>query len=137
MSGITRRAVIAASAIAAAAAPIRSFAAAPPAKRQAPGAYRFRLGAYQLTAIYDGLWPVKIEDNFIRNASNAQVEASLAAAFLPPGILQINFTALVVNTGRKLVLIDTGTAGQIVDSAGTLSTISPSPASSRPRSTPS
>ncbi len=78
------------------------------------------LGAYQMTAIYDGLWPLKIEDNFIRNASNAEVEASLAAAFLPPGILQINFTALLVNTGRKLVLIDTGTAGQIVDSAGTL-----------------
>ncbi len=73
-----------------------------------------------MTAIYDGLWPLKIEDNFIRNASNAEVEASLAAAFLPPGILQINFTALLVNTGRKLVLIDTGTAGQIVDSAGTL-----------------
>ena len=120
MSGISRRTVIAASAIAAAAVPVRSFAAAPPAKRQASGAYRFRLGSYQLTAIYDGLWPVKIEDNFIRNASNAEVEASLAAAFLPPGILQINFTALLVNTGRNLVLIDTGTAGQIVDSAGTL-----------------
>ena len=120
MSAITRRTLIAGSAIAAAAVPVRSFAAAPPAKRQASGAYRFRLGSYQLTAIYDGLWPVKIEDNFIRNASNTEVEAALAAAFLPPGMLQINFTALLVNTGRKLVLIDTGTAGQIVDSAGTL-----------------
>ena len=120
MSAVTRRAVIAASAIAAAALPIPSFAAAPPAKRQAGGAYRFRLGAYQLTAIYDGLWPLKIDDNFIRNASNTEVEAALAAAFLPPGILQINFTALLVNTGHRLVLIDTGTAGQIVDSAGTL-----------------
>jgi glyoxylase-like metal-dependent hydrolase (beta-lactamase superfamily II) len=120
MSAITRRAVIAASAVAAAAVPTLSFAAAPPAKRQAGGAYRFKLGAYQLTALYDGLWPLKIEDNFIRNASNAEVEASLAAAFLPPGILQINFTALLVNTRRRLVLIDTGTAGQIVDSAGTL-----------------
>src|SRR5215207_5775339 len=106
MSAITRRAVIAASAVAAAAAPTLSFpnlsfAAAPAAKQQAPGAYRFRLGAYELTAIYDGLWPLKIDDNFIRNASNAEVEASLAAAFLPPGILQINFTALLVNTGRR------------------------------------
>ena len=120
MRTVTRRTLIAASAIAAAAAPIKSFAAAPLAKRQAGGAYRFKLGSYQLTAIYDGLWPLKIEDNFIRNASNAEVDAALAAAFLPPGILQINFTALLVNTGRKLVLIDTGTAGQIVDSAGTL-----------------
>ena len=120
MSTLTRRTLIAASAIAAAAVPIRSFAATAPAKRQASGAYRFRLGSYQLTAIYDGLWPVKIEGKFVRNASTAEVEAAVAAAFLPPGVLQINFTALLVNTGRKLVLIDTGTAGQIVDSAGTL-----------------
>jgi glyoxylase-like metal-dependent hydrolase (beta-lactamase superfamily II) len=39
---------------------------------------------------------------------------------LPPDILPITFTALLVNTGAKLVLIDTGTAGQITDSAGTL-----------------
>jgi glyoxylase-like metal-dependent hydrolase (beta-lactamase superfamily II) len=32
----------------------------------------------------------------------------------------VSFTALLVNTGEKLVLIDTGTAGQITDSAGTL-----------------
>jgi glyoxylase-like metal-dependent hydrolase (beta-lactamase superfamily II) len=48
------------------------------------------------------------------------VDAALAAAFLPPGILPVTFTALLVNTGTKLVLIDTGTAGQITDSAGTL-----------------
>jgi glyoxylase-like metal-dependent hydrolase (beta-lactamase superfamily II) len=120
MSAVARRTVIVGSAAAAAALSVRSFAGTPPAKRQAPGAYRFRLGSYQLTAVYDGLWPVKIEDNFIRNAGNAEVEAALAAAFLPPGILQINFTAIVVNTGNKLVLIDTGTAGQIVDSAGAL-----------------
>jgi glyoxylase-like metal-dependent hydrolase (beta-lactamase superfamily II) len=121
MSGITRRTFVAAPALigAAALAPV-AIAKAPPAKAQAPGVYRFALGSYQLTALYDGLWPVKIEDNFIRNAANAEVEASLAEAFLPPGVLQVNFTALLVNTGAKLVLIDTGTAGQIVDSAGTL-----------------
>ena len=33
-------------------------------------------------------------------------------------MLPISFTALLVNTGRKLVLIDTGTAGQVLLSNG-------------------
>lgn len=97
-----------------------AFAAAPLAKTQSPGVHRIKFGAFQLTALYDGLWPVKIDENFVRNASNADVDAALRAAFLAPGILPVSFTALLVNTGTKLVLIDTGTAGQIVDSAGTL-----------------
>jgi glyoxylase-like metal-dependent hydrolase (beta-lactamase superfamily II) len=97
-----------------------ALAAAPIANTQAAGAYRFRLGDYQLTALYDGLWPVKIDEHFIRNASAAEVDAALGASFLPPRVLPISFTALLVNTGSKLVLIDTGTAGQIVDSAGAL-----------------
>src|SRR5690348_9295396 len=95
-------------------------ASGPIANTQGPGAYRFRLGDYQLTALYDGLWPVKIDEHFIRNASAAEVDAALAAAFLPPRILPISFTALLVNTGRRLVLIDTGTAGQIADTAGVM-----------------
>jgi glyoxylase-like metal-dependent hydrolase (beta-lactamase superfamily II) len=46
------------------------------------------------------------------------VNKALATAFLTPNVLPISFTALLVNTGAKLVLIDTGTAGQITDSAG-------------------
>jgi glyoxylase-like metal-dependent hydrolase (beta-lactamase superfamily II) len=97
-----------------------AFAAAPLAARQGPGIYRTRIGSFELTALYDGIWPVKIDDDFVRNASRADVDAALEAAFLPPDILPISFTALLVNTGSKLVLIDTGTAGQITDSAGTL-----------------
>lgn len=118
LSGLTRRAVIAAPAVIAGALP--ALAKAPFAKIQAPGVYRFRLGGIELTALYDGIWPVKIEDDFIRNATKAEVDAALSAAFLTPGILPISFTALLVNTGSRLVLIDTGTAGQITDSAGSL-----------------
>lgn len=98
----------------------RAFAAAPPARQQGPGVYRLKLGSYQLTALYDGIWPIKIDEDFVRNASSAEVDEALAAGFLPPGILPVSFTALLVNTGTKLVLIDTGTAGQITDSAGAL-----------------
>jgi glyoxylase-like metal-dependent hydrolase (beta-lactamase superfamily II) len=93
-------------------------AAAPVATAQGPGLYRYRLGDVQLTALYDGIWYLPIDDKFVRNASGDDVNRALAAAFLPPSVLPISFTALLVNTGGKLVLIDTGTAGQIVDSAG-------------------
>ena len=95
---------------------------APKALTQGPGVYRHKLGDYQLTALYDGLWPLKIDDKFVRNADNAAVNAALAAAFLPPNILPVSFTVLLVNTGSKLILIDAGTAGQIADTAGFLMT---------------
>jgi glyoxylase-like metal-dependent hydrolase (beta-lactamase superfamily II) len=97
-----------------------ALAAAPMAPAQGPGVYRRALGSYQLTALYDGLWQVKLDEHFVSNASAAQVDEALATGFLAPGVLPVSFTALLVNTGTKLVLIDTGTAGQITDSAGSL-----------------
>lgn len=121
-TALTRRRLLAGSATTAAASTFggAADATAPIAKTQGSGVYRYRLGDYQLTALYDGLWPIPIDDDFVRNASRTQVDKALAAGFLPPGILPISFTALLVNTGAKLVLIDTGTAGQITDTAGSL-----------------
>ncbi len=73
-----------------------------------------------MTALYDGTWFLPIDDKFVHNASATQVNDALSAAFLPPSVLPISFTALLVNTGSKLVLIDTGTAGQITDTAGVM-----------------
>ncbi|MEI9806013.1 MAG: MBL fold metallo-hydrolase [Pseudolabrys sp.] len=109
---------MASSALAAGRLALPAYAAAPLSAAQSPGVYRYKLGDYQLTAIYDGTWYLPIDDKFVRNASGGNVNEALAVAFLPPSILPISFTALLVNTGTKLVLIDTGTAGQITDSAG-------------------
>ena len=49
----------------------------------------------------------------MRNASAAEVDKALTDSFLQPGIVPTSFTALLVNTGSKLVLIDTGTGGQL------------------------
>ena len=119
MVALSRRSLLTASALAGlgVAAP-PAGAAAPVATAQGPGVYRYRLGDFQLTALYDGIWYLPIDDKFVRNASGGEVNQALAAAFLPPSVLPISFTALLVNTGAKLVLIDTGTAGQIADSAG-------------------
>ena len=118
MPDIDRRALIAGSAAALAIRP--SFAAAPKAALQGPGAYRLKLGDYQLTAIDDGTWFLKIDDGFVRNADSAAVNRALAAAFLPPNVLPVSFTVLVINTGSKLVMIDAGTGGQVADTAGVL-----------------
>ena len=120
MSTLDRRSFLAASALTAGAAmlPRVGDAAAPFARAQGPGAYRYKLGAYEITALYDGIWYLPIDGKFIRNANGAQVNKALSAAFLPPNILPITITALMVNTGSKLVLIDTGSAGQITDTAG-------------------
>ena len=120
MSALTRRSLLTAGALGAAALALPASAAAPKAKVQGPGAYRYKLGDYQLTALFDGIWYLPIDEKFVHNASGAQVNDALAAAFLPPRILPISFTALLVNTGAKLVLIDTGTAGQITDTAGVM-----------------
>ncbi|HSL79867.1 MAG TPA: MBL fold metallo-hydrolase [Pseudolabrys sp.] len=121
MTALDRRTFLAGSALLAGAALTPPAAArAPSATAQGSGVYRYNLGSYQLTALYDGVWYVPIDEKFVRNASSADVNDALAAAFLPPKILPISFTALLVNTGAKLVLIDTGTAGQIADTAGSL-----------------
>jgi glyoxylase-like metal-dependent hydrolase (beta-lactamase superfamily II) len=121
MRDVTRRSLIAGSAVAALPAladPAR--ATAPAAGRQVPGLYRYRIGAFELTALYDGVWYRPIGDTFILNARFDDVRHALSDAFMPKDKLATPFTTLVVNTGRQLVLLDTGTGGQIAPTAGTL-----------------
>jgi len=122
MPTLTRRNLLAGSAAAAAFASRADLAAAaePAAAKQAPGIYRYKIGSYELTALYDGIWYRPITDKFIRNAPFAEVERALSDAFMPADKLATPFTTLIVNTGSKLVLVDTGTGGQIGPQAGVL-----------------
>jgi glyoxylase-like metal-dependent hydrolase (beta-lactamase superfamily II) len=121
MTCVTRRELVIGSALGAMLGPLKAaHAAAPPVGKEAPGIYRYRLGTFEITALYDGIWYRPITDKFIRNAPFAEVEHVLAEAFMPADKLATPFTTLVVNTGQRLVLIDTGTGGQIAPSAGVL-----------------
>ena len=122
MADITRRTLLAGSALAAAAGipPGSAAATAPAAGRQFAGVYRYRVGDYELTALYDGVWNLPIDETFVRNAAFADVRKALNDVFLPPDRLPIPFTTLVVNTGSKLVLLDTGTGGQLIGTAGSM-----------------
>src|SRR6266545_3244906 len=111
MTDLTRRTMLAGAA-AVAAAPLAATspagAAAPPAGKQAPSYYRYKVGDYELTAILDGVRQVKLDTSPIRNAKLEDVQALLAASYLPKDQVGFYFHPTLVNTGSKLVLLDTG-----------------------------
>ena len=59
----------------------------------------------------DGVNRFKFPDGFVANKSRDEINKGLAEAFLSPGpdMIAIPYTPIVVNTGSKLVVIDTGT----------------------------
>jgi glyoxylase-like metal-dependent hydrolase (beta-lactamase superfamily II) len=81
--------------------------AAASGSRQAPGFYRFKVGDIEVTAINDGVAPRSVE-GFIRNADINDVKKALRDAFLPETGYQNSYTTLVLQTGGRTVLIDTG-----------------------------
>jgi len=82
MHEVSRRSFLAASALAGAAFAAPANAAVPFAGVQGPGVYRFKLGDFQISAIFDGVWYLPIDDKLVRNASGPDVNQALAAAFL-------------------------------------------------------
>lgn len=114
MSELSRRTILrgaaAASALAFAPGGIApSRAAAPTAGKQAPGFYRYKLGDYEITVVTDGVNRFKFPDNFVANAKREEVNAALAASHLEQDMMSVPYTPIVVNTGSKLIVIDTGT----------------------------
>jgi glyoxylase-like metal-dependent hydrolase (beta-lactamase superfamily II) len=92
--------------------PIATQAAAPPAGKQAPGVYRYKVGTMEVTAVTDGARTFPLPDGFVKNMKKDEVNVGLEAAFMPKDTMTIPFTPIVVNTGSKLVLIDTGNGPQ-------------------------
>ena len=70
-----------------------------------------------MTAVYDGVWNRPIDEKFVPNVAFAEVQKALSDSFLPTDKLPVPFTALLVNTGARLVLLDTGTGGQFPGAA--------------------
>jgi glyoxylase-like metal-dependent hydrolase (beta-lactamase superfamily II) len=112
MTELTRRALLTGSAMAGAALYVGSTpalrAAAPPAGKQAPGIYRYKVGDYELTQIADGARTFPMPDNFVVNTTKDEALAAAEAAYMPKGMVTIPFNPMIVNTGSKLVAIDTG-----------------------------
>jgi len=114
MSEISRRHILAGAAAASATAltPLgapTAKAAAPMAGTQAPGWYRYKVGSYEITAVTDGRSTFKLPDTFVVNAKKDQVNEALAAAYMEKDMMTIPYTPIVINTGSKLIVMDTGT----------------------------
>jgi glyoxylase-like metal-dependent hydrolase (beta-lactamase superfamily II) len=112
--GMTRRRFLA-SAAALTAAPLavnpllRAHAAAPLLGPSRPAFYRFKLGSFEVTnildagAVIDGPWPIVGE-----NRPEAEVQQLMRENLLPEKKFQPGFTPTIVNTGKEVVLFDTG-----------------------------
>jgi glyoxylase-like metal-dependent hydrolase (beta-lactamase superfamily II) len=92
-------------------------AAAPMVQTQAPGFYRMALGDFEVTALFDGSFDLPV-DKLLKQPA-AKTDAALAKHFqsLP---VETSVNGFLINTGTKLVLIDTGTGGYSGPTSGTL-----------------
>lgn len=84
---------------------LNASAGAPMARTSAPGYYRFMLGNFEVTALSDGTVDLPVEQLLLEPA--AKTVAALDKAFLKTP-LQISDNAYLINTGKRLVLVDVG-----------------------------
>lgn len=81
-------------------------AKAPLLDTRAPAFYRFGLGDFQATVISDG--PLNFTTKIFRAAPDSDIGILLADEFLPTDTVRMEQNILVLNTGDKLVMFDTG-----------------------------
>jgi glyoxylase-like metal-dependent hydrolase (beta-lactamase superfamily II) len=83
-------------------------AAAPAAGTQNAGWYRYKVGDFEVTVVTDGQGSTPLPDSYVTNTPKDTVAKDLAALFLPNDKAIHTYTPVVINTGSKLVAIDTG-----------------------------
>jgi glyoxylase-like metal-dependent hydrolase (beta-lactamase superfamily II) len=115
----SRRDIILSAAVAGAALGLdKSLAIAAPARRQqtpdpAQGFVRYKVGAAECTALYDGIWEKAHDQKYFGNATLAEVKQALADAGLTTAFVPIPITVYVVKLNGKLILCDAGGGGQV------------------------
>jgi glyoxylase-like metal-dependent hydrolase (beta-lactamase superfamily II) len=89
-----------------------------PAGTQAPGIYRIKVGAYEVTVLNDGsgALPTKFFSGDADGAAKLLDNAFAGSKDMAP----TTFNAWLINTGDKLILVDTGYANAIGPLAGHL-----------------
>lgn len=92
---------------------IPAQASAPMVKTQ-PGFYRVMLGDFEITALNDGVVAYQTKQ-VLPTATPEQIKESLLENGLTDPV-GMSYNAFLINTGAKLILIDTGTGGKLPDS---------------------
>src|SRR5471032_3704279 len=91
--------------------------AAPMAKFQAPGFYRIMLGDFEVTALSDGT--VDLPMDKLLHQPPAKTEKALAGWFEKTP-LETSDNGFLINTGSKLILVDSGAGGLFGPTLGKL-----------------
>src|SRR5262245_58595157 len=122
MLNLSRRDFVVSTAMAAALGLNARLAVSPAFAQKTPdpakGFVTYKVGAAEITALYDGIWEKAHDPAFIANASVEDVKAAMVKAGLPADFVSIPVTVVVVKTGGKTVLCDSGTGGQWQPTAG-------------------
>src|SRR5262249_22526561 len=87
--------------------PQLTSAKAPMQNTQAPGFYRFKVGAFEATVVSDG--PLHLgapAAGVFSDVSKEQMTKELDDNFLPTDDVALDQNALVINTGDRVVLFD-------------------------------
>ena len=95
--------------LAAAFVPTTSAWAQQPAEQattQAPGYYHMPLGEFQVTALFDGIF--ETDQALLKNIKPTELKTALSRAFVSTSKIPTAVNAYLINTGRHLILVDTG-----------------------------
>ncbi|MEM9279777.1 MAG: MBL fold metallo-hydrolase, partial [Pseudomonadota bacterium] len=73
-------------------------------------------------SIYDGIFTPPVSDGFVQGATVEEVKKALKAGGHVGDVVPLEFAFTVIKTGGQTILIDAGTGGQLVPTAGLAST---------------
>lgn len=94
-----------------------ALAAAPMVKTSAPAYFRTMLGDFEVTALSDGTVDLPVDKLLQQAPSTTSKELSSAYLKIP---LETSVNGYLINTGKRLVLIDTGAGGLFGPTLGKL-----------------
>ncbi len=95
-----------------------AHAAAPMVKKSAPGYYRMMLGDFEITALSDGTVNLPM-DKLLTNTTPAATAKAFSSYFVKTPV-ETSVNTYLINTGTKLVMVDTGAAGLFGPTLGNL-----------------
>ena len=85
-----------------------AFAKAPLAKGQAAQFYRFPVGEFQATIVSDGPLPLGEPSSSMKGLTKEEIAKALGDNFLPLDSVVLEQNLIVLNTGSRLALFDSG-----------------------------